>query len=282
MSAAGAALQAPGIVKLCEPEQSLGVYLKANYSISLRARVDAVLTHKAAPEKKFDFFPVIYVKCNQMEGKQTREQAERVDHELSSLWSAGASVPVGKEQGQEGSWVSASQRGDTLAFNRLVLKWERTVYNVALRMLQDREEAAEATQEVFLSAYKNIRRFRQDSKFSTWLYRIAFNHCVSRARRRPQGTHISLDIEDSSAAPPRQLRIAEHQEGELLQAENRNRIHTALSFLPPDQRAVIELKFFQEQTFEDISAILDVPLSTVKSRLYAGMDLLKVRLSARV
>ncbi len=185
------------------------------------------------------------------------------------------------DQVQESAWVAASQRGDTLAFNRLVLKWEQTIYNVALRMLQNRDEATEAAQEVFLLAYRNIRRFRQDARFSTWLYRIAINHCVSRARRRPPGLHISLDSDDSATAPARQLQTADTQEADLLRAEDRLRVHTALAFLPPEQRAVIELKFFQELTFEDIAAVLQVPLSTIKSRLYAGMELLKVRLSAR-
>ena len=188
-------------------------------------------------------------------------------------------MPASPDHVQETAWVAASQGGDTLAFNRLVLKWERTVYNVALRMLQDRDEAAEATQEVFLAAFRNIRRFRQDSKFSTWIYRIAVNHCVSRARRRPQGTHFSLDS-DEQGARPAELSITGTQDGELLRAENRSRVRTALAFLPPDQRAVIELKFFQELTFEDIAAILQVPLSTIKSRLYAGLEILKVRLGA--
>jgi len=150
-----------------------------------------------------------------------------------------------------------------------------------MRMLQDRDDAAEAAQEVFLLAYRNIRRFRQDARFSTWLYRIAINHCVSRARRRPPGTHIALDGGNPSAPPPAQLRITETQEGELLQEENRSRVLSALAFLPPEQRAVVELKFFQELTFEDIAAVLQVPLSTIKSRLYAGLELLKVRLGRR-
>lgn len=203
-----------------------------------------------------------------------------MDQELGSAWGRNKSSSVRPDPVQESAWVVASQHGDTLAFNRLVLKWEQTVYNVALRMLQNRDEATEAAQEIFLLAYKNIRRFRRDAKFSTWLYRIAVNHCVSRARRRPPGQHISLDSGEAEAHPAPELRATGTQEGELLRAENRVRVHTALSFLPPEQRAVIELKFFQELTFDDIAAALQVPLSTIKSRLYAGMEILKVRLSA--
>ena len=181
------------------------------------------------------------------------------------------------EQAQENSWISASQRGDALSFNRLILKWEKTVYNVALRMLQDREEAAEATQEIFLLAFKSIRRFRRDSRFSTWLHRIAINHCITRARRRPPGIHLSL--EDSDALRPvEQLTVAGSQAGEVLQSEQKRRVMTALAHLQTEQQAVIELKFFQEMTFEEIAETLDVPVSTVKSRLYSGLEMLKIRL----
>ncbi len=175
--------------------------------------------------------------------------------------------------------MSASQQGDAPAFNRLVLKWEKTVYNVALRLLQDREEAAEATQEIFLLAFKNIRGFHGDSKFSTWLYRIALNHCVTRAKRRPPGIHFSLDDENAPASPVRQLRISETQVEGLLRAEQQRRVLAALSHLQPDQQAVIELKFFQDMTFEEIAAVLGIPLSTIKSRLYAGLEMLRTRLS---
>jgi RNA polymerase sigma-70 factor (ECF subfamily) len=200
--------------------------------------------------------------------------SETADSALGNKKSAAVSAD------QESAWVSASRRGDTLAFNRLVLKWERTVYNVALRMLQDRDEAAEATQEVFLLAFKNIRHFREKSRFSTWLYRIALNRCVTRARQKPPGVHLSLDDEDAQISSARQLRTSETQSHEVIRLENRKRVLTALSHLPPDQRAVVELKFFQDLTFEDISAVLETPLSTVKSRLYAGLEMLKIRLVA--
>ena len=89
--------------------------------------------------------------------------------------------------------LPAANAGDAVSFNRLVLKWERPIYNLSLRMLRDADEAAEATQEVFLLAFKGIRRFRLTHSFRTWLYRIAANHCTSRLRKRPPGVHLSLD-----------------------------------------------------------------------------------------
>ncbi len=197
---------------------------------------------------------------------------------MSSAISRTGDSSMASEQVQESTWVSASRRGDALAFNRLVLKWERTIFNVALRMLQDREEAADATQEIFLLAFKGIRRFRQDSKFSTWIYRIALNHCITRAKQRPSGIHLSLDDDHAAENPITQLIATGSQAGELLRSEQQRRIHDALSHLQVDQQAVIELKFFQEMTFEEIAEVLDVPLSTIKSRLYSGLEMLRTRL----
>jgi RNA polymerase sigma-70 factor, ECF subfamily len=179
---------------------------------------------------------------------------------------------------EETIWVIASQNGDSLAFNRLVLKWEKPIYNLALRMLHDPDEAAEASQEVFLSAFRNIRKFRTDSKFSTWLYRISVNHCISRLRRKPPGVHLSLD--DRSDGNPLADRLAGpgSHEQEYLREESRSRVRRAMQSLPPDQRAVVELKFFQDLTFEEISAICEIPLSTTKSRVYAGLESMKSRL----
>ena len=191
----------------------------------------------------------------------------------------GEKTRVLDEQMQESSWVTASQRGDTLAFNSLVLKWEKKVYNIALRMLHNREEAAEATQEIFLLAFRSIRSFRQDAKFSTWLYRIALNQCTTHARQRPPGIHLSLDDKNGGAGTVKQMRVAETQVGELLRSEQQSKVLEALLHLEPDQQAVIELKFFQEMTFDEISAVLSVPVSTIKSRLYSGLEMLKTRIS---
>jgi RNA polymerase sigma-70 factor (ECF subfamily) len=185
------------------------------------------------------------------------------------------------DPGQESAWISASQRGDGLAFNRLVLRWEKPIYNLALRMLVDPDEAAEITQEVFLSAFKNIRRFRQDAKFSTWLYRIAVNRCITRLRRQPPGVHYSLDDPRPVAQMAAKLPVHESHEEGFLQAESRNQVRQALEHLPPEQKAVVELKFYQELTFEEIAAIVEAPLSTIKSRLYAGLEVLKLRLGSR-
>ena len=172
----------------------------------------------------------------------------------------------------------ASQRGDAMAFNRLVLRWEKPIYNLSLRMLQDRDEAAESTQEAFCSAYRNIRRFRLDSRFSTWIFRIAVNQCITRLRRRPPGIHLSMDDQGPDSPLKGWSPAQESHEREMLLEEDKRRVRQAMEKLPPDQRAVVELKFYQELTFDDISQVLEAPLSTIKSRFYSGLEMLKLRL----
>ncbi len=185
-------------------------------------------------------------------------------------------------QAQETGWILACQQGDTVAFNRLVLKWEKKIFNLSLRMLHDREEAAEATQEVFWLAYRNIRRFRLDSKFSTWMYRIAVNHCISRLRQRPPGAHFSIDDSGDGSPLKGWAPTQESHEKTFLLDEQKESVRRAMKNLPEDQKAVLELKFFQDLTFEEIAEVVQVPLSTIKSRLYAGLEILKSRLGGHL
>ncbi|MFB3903335.1 MAG: RNA polymerase sigma factor [Acidobacteriota bacterium] len=175
----------------------------------------------------------------------------------------------------DASWVAASQRGDSAAFNRLVLKWEKPVYNLALRMLQDPDDAAETTQEIFLRAFRAISKFRQDSNFSTWLYRIAANHCLTRLKKRSHHLSYSLDDQELRPTIDRQVPCEESHERRFLQEDAGKKVREALVLLSAEQRLVLELKFFQEMTFEEIAAVVQAPLSTVKSRLYDGLSILK-------
>lgn len=207
-----------------------------------------------------------------------KEKADRMVEHTDAFSVTGKSAGLSAGRSQEDIWVAASRKGDVQSFNRLVLKWEKTVYNIALRMLHDREEAAEATQDIFLRAYRNIGRFRRNARFSTWIYRIATNHCITCMRRRPPGIHQSLD-DGSPDSFQAQLRVSGSQIDTIIHAERQGRVHKALSHLVPEQRAAVELKFFQGMTFEEIAAVLETPLSTIKSRIYAGLEILKVRLA---
>jgi len=184
------------------------------------------------------------------------------------------SEPSAWDSGQESAWIAASQAGDTVAFNRLVLKWERKIYNLSLRMLRNPEDASDSTQEIFLLAFRNIRKFRGNSRFSTWLYRIAVNHCFDIIKRKPADYQVENPGQDERGSL-KYFSPGNLQEKSIFQSERQSRILESLAVLPKDQRVVIELKFFQEETFNGISSILDIPESTVKYRYYMALGFLK-------
>ena len=190
-------------------------------------------------------------------GRQPRRRRQAVDAELG--------------------WIIASQGGDTVAFNRLVMHWQQTIFNLSLRMLGTPEDAADATQETFLRAFRSVRRFRLESRFSTWLFRIASNQCLTRIRRSSRQRQTSWEELEAGGQVGSEVVLAEDdQEAELFREERRAQVHDALAGLPADQRMVVELRYFQEATFEEISSILDTPTSTVKSRFYVALERLKL------
>ena len=163
-------------------------------------------------------------------------------------------------------------RGDVEAYNLLISRWEKRVYNYLLRIAGDREEALDLSQDVFLKAYQNLRKLDDPARFAPWLFRIAHNEAFSAFRkRRPdrevQGSsEFTADEMATAHAPvfPIELSIA---------------VTTALSKLPDDQREAVILKIYQGFKFEEMAEILSCPVSTVKSRLYAALDVLKMQLA---
>lgn len=159
--------------------------------------------------------------------------------------------------------IGRARRGDVEAFNLLVSRWEKRVFNYLLRLVGDREDAFDLSQETFLKAYQNLGRLEDEARFSTWLFRIAHNEAFSLLRRRrPEGE------------PPAQL-PAETATYGLYPAELSLAVQTALARLTEDQREAVLLKVYQGFKFEEMAEILACPVSTVKSRLYTALDLLK-------
>jgi RNA polymerase sigma-70 factor (ECF subfamily) len=163
--------------------------------------------------------------------------------------------------------VAGARRGRLDAFNVLVSRWEKRVYNYLLRLVGDREDALDLTQEVFLKAYQGLGRLQDAARFVPWLFRIAHNEAFSHLRRkRPDSL---LETEPSHPPPgPR-----------LLPAELSLAVESALGRLSDDQRETVLLKIYQGFKFEEIAEVLNCPVSTVKSRLYTALDLLKETLA---
>jgi len=163
--------------------------------------------------------------------------------------------------------VERARKGDLDAFNELVIRYQKTAYNVAYRILGDAEAAADAVQDAFLKAFKNIRRFRGGS-FKSWMFRIVTNTCydVLRARkRRPSSSLDGMEVE-LNHTPLGDSGVESPEEYAIRQELNRL-IQEAINSLPPEQRVIIVLSDIEGFDYREISETLGIPLGTVKSRL---------------
>ncbi len=173
--------------------------------------------------------------------------------------------------------VEAAQAGDASAFNVLAQRWERRIRGAIYRVLGSEDDARDLAQEAFLKAYRALGSFKRQARFSSWLYQIALNLCRDRLRRRRGKVHVSLEEMDEETGP--RLRQRGPSALDLVQASDLSRVVAeAVATLPDDQREVIVLKEYQDLTFLEISEVLDLPVSTVKTRLYRGLGQLRQNL----
>jgi RNA polymerase sigma-70 factor (ECF subfamily) len=169
--------------------------------------------------------------------------------------------------------VKRVQRGDVDSFEVLVRRHQKATFNLVYRLLGDYDEAAEVAQEVFLSAYKSIQQFRGEANFSTWLYRIAFNHASTRRKslHLAQQRHVPLDGTeligdgDAFADPEKTAQDRETQQS----------VQRALNSLPKDDATIIILRDLQDAPYEEVAQMLEIPVGTVKSRLHRARRALK-------
>jgi RNA polymerase sigma-70 factor (ECF subfamily) len=173
--------------------------------------------------------------------------------------------------------VAAFQEGDLSAFDALAERWQRKIQGAIYRVVGRGEDAKDLCQEVFLKAYRALGTFKREARFSSWLYQIALNACRDRLRRRRGRTHLSLDDLDDAGERP--LAVGGPSALDLVEARDVSRlVEIAMAELAPEQREVIVLKEYQDLTFLEIAEVLDVPISTVKTRLYRGLGQLRQRL----
>jgi RNA polymerase sigma-70 factor (ECF subfamily) len=171
--------------------------------------------------------------------------------------------------------VARSMGGDLDSFNQLVLRWERPIYALAYRVIGREEDARDVCQETFLRAFRALGGFKGQAKFSSWLYRIALNLCrdwIRRERRQPiaqapEGVDL---IELAGESSP-----SESIEVLLTRKEIGAAVAQAMAHLPEEQRTAIILKEYHGLTFQEIADMLECPLSTVKTRLYQGLTVLR-------
>ncbi len=160
----------------------------------------------------------------------------------------------------EQALIDRARTGDVRAFAGLVEKYQRIIYNLALRMVNDREDARDIAQTVLLKAYQNLGSFDGRSRFFSWIYRIAVNESLNHLSRK-RG-HLPLDAEHASENPGPE---EDFESGRLARI-----VEAGLMELSPDQRAAIILRHFVELTHREMSDVLGVPEKTVKSRLFSA------------
>ncbi len=160
--------------------------------------------------------------------------------------------------------------GDANAFEELVLKYEKTVYNLALRMVGDRDDASDMTQEAFIKAYGSLSSFRGDSKFSVWIYRITTNVCLDFLRSKSRKQQVSLTVSDDDDEDA-QLDIPDPSsdpEQQLMQKMSMQSVEEGLKTLPDKQRQILVMRELGGMSYAEIGKALSLEEGTVKSRIF--------------
>jgi len=166
--------------------------------------------------------------------------------------------------------VRESQAGDTRAFDELVNRYQDKVYRLAYKILRHEEDAAEALQDAFLSAFRGIKKFKAESTFSTWLYRVATNAALMRYRRRRE-PHVSLEQSQSPNQDAEPIEVPDWSSQpleELLDLETREVMEASMARLHEDLRTVFVLRDVEGLSNAEVAEVLDVSVAAVKSRLH--------------
>jgi len=177
---------------------------------------------------------------------------------------------------EDGVFIREALAGDEQAFGKLKQKYHNAIYNLIARMIRDRQEVEDLTQEAFIKAFTSLETFNDEYAFSTWLYKIATNNCIDHIRRKKLQTfsidkplaskdgEYSFELPDTSFEPDR----------ELIDSQRKAILKKAIESLPPKYRKVIELRHVEEREYQDIAKILDLPLGTVKAHIFRARELL--------
>ncbi len=180
--------------------------------------------------------------------------------------------------------VKRVQKGDKGAFDVLVLKYQQKIVNLVMRYVRDPEQAMDIAQEAFIKAYRALPRFRGDSAFYTWLYRIAVNTAknhLAAQRRRPMD--IELDLQDPEQYDLHaRLKETDTPEGVTLSHELQRTVEKAIAALPDDLRTAIILRELDGMSYEEIAQTMDCPVGTVRSRIFRARDAISKKVGSLI
>ncbi|PIA82247.1 RNA polymerase [Gaetbulibacter sp. 4G1] len=168
--------------------------------------------------------------------------------------------------------------GDTNAFSVLVDRYKDLVFTLALRMLKNREEAEEVSQDTFIKTYKSLHKFKGDSKFSTWIYRVAYNTCLDRLKKNKK--HFNDVAIDEFAE--HQIKTIDNALDKMEQEEHNQAIKDSLTLLPNDDSFLLTLYYFEERSLEEISKIIGIKANNVKVKIFRSRKKLATILKHRL
>jgi len=167
---------------------------------------------------------------------------------------------------EEQAWLEQARKGDKVAFGQLVEAYEKPVYNLAYRMLNNSGEAEEAAQEAFIRAFTRLESYNPAHKFSTWLLSITSNYCIDQLRKR-RALLLSID----EPLPPHPALHSDGNKGpeaQMMNNEQQEMVQTLLTELPDDYRQAVVLRYWNELSYEEIAEIMETSVSAIKSRLF--------------
>jgi RNA polymerase sigma factor (sigma-70 family) len=175
-------------------------------------------------------------------------------------------------------YIDKILQGDTNAFAALVNRYKDMIFTLSLKMVKNREEAEEVAQDTFIKAYSSLRKFKGDSKFSTWIYRVAYNTCLDRIKKnKKEDLNISIDEFSSHL-----IKTMDNALSALEDKERKQTIQNCLNLLPGEENYLLTLFYFEEQSLEEIGKIMSITPNNVKVKLFRSRQKLAVILKKQL
>ncbi|MNI40700.1 ECF RNA polymerase sigma factor SigW [compost metagenome] len=182
----------------------------------------------------------------------------------------------------ESRLAQLARNGDRNAFAELVDLYKNKIFHLAYRMLSNSHEAEDAVQETFLRVYTNLHKYDENQKFSTWIFRIATNLCIDRLRKRKNTYSLDAEMSDGEGNDHYSLLPADEDtpEKQVIVSETQELIRAAIDTLPEKYKSVVILRYLQDLSLQEISDILDMPVTTIKTRVHRGREYLRKKIES--
>ena len=178
-----------------------------------------------------------------------------------------ASMPMAAgNQDADAALVERYLAGDTTAFDEIMIRYERQIYRVCYRFVENRDDAMDLAQEVFIKAFEHLSTFRRESSLKTWLYRIAMNHCINHVKKHSQEF---VEVSEYTG------KIQASTQVQLEDREQREHFRRMVKRLPPKQKAILELRINEQLSYEEIAKMSGRSVSTIKASVFFALEKLR-------